>query len=193
MSWVLMDTGSDYSNAFQRLRPVIANSKGTPYVDFIKTLSPHYGRLFLDIGLGYAALLLTGALVVALPANGMMPGWLAAGLGALSIGFWVAYLQLFIHEGAHFNFSPDRSRSDVLCNGLIAWMIGTSVQKYRIIHFQHHRALGSVEDSEMTYFFPLNLLFIIKGLLGIRVLEVLASRKAMRTKRKPSVMNAENT
>jgi fatty acid desaturase len=183
MNRISIDTGGDYSNSFQRLRPVIANSQGTPYVDFVKALSPHYGRLFLDIGLGYAALLLTCVLVVALPANGVMPGWLTAGLGALSIGFWVAYLQLFIHEGAHFNFSPDRSRSDALCNLLIAWMIGTSVQNYRIIHFQHHRALGSVEDSEMTYFLPLNLLFIIKGLSGIRVLEVLASRKTLQTKK----------
>jgi hypothetical protein len=97
MKRILIDTGGDYSNSFQRLRSVIANSQGTPYIDFVKTLSPHYGRLFLDIGLGYAALLLTCVLVVALPENGVMPGWLAAGLGALLIGFWVAYLQLFIH------------------------------------------------------------------------------------------------
>jgi fatty acid desaturase len=183
MNRILIDTGGDYSNSFQRLRPVIANSQGTRYVDFVKTLSPHYGRLFLDIGLGYSALLVTCVLVVALPANGVMPGWLAASLGALLIGFWIAYLQLFIHEGAHFNFSPDRSRSDILCNFLIAWMIGTSVQNYRIVHFQHHRALGSVEDSELTYFLPLNLLFIIKGLSGIRVLEVLVSRKMLQAKK----------
>src|ERR1700761_5350269 len=183
MNRVSIKPDSDYSKSFQRLRPVITDSKDMRYVDFVKTLSPHYGRLFLDIALGYAALLLTCALVVALPANDVMPRWLAAGLGALSIGFWIAYLQLFIHEGAHFNFSPDHSRSDALCNLLIAWMIGTSVQKYRIVHFQHHRALGSVEDSEMTYFFPLNLLFIIKGLFGIRVLEVLTSRNALRTKK----------
>jgi fatty acid desaturase len=183
MNRILIDTGGDYSNSFQRLRPVIANSRGTRYVDFVKTLSPHYGRLFLDIGLGYSALLLTCVLVVALPANGVMPGWLAASLGAPLIGFWIANLQLFIHEGAHFNFSPDRSRSDILCNFLIAWMIGTSVQNYRIVHFQHHRALGSVEDSELTYFLPLNLLFIIKGLSGIRVLEVLVSRKMLQAKK----------
>jgi fatty acid desaturase len=179
MNKVTIERGSDYSKSFQKLRPLIVNSAGVKYVDFLKTLSPRYSRLYLDIALGYAALISTCVLVVALPANGIMPAWIAAGLGAVSVGFWVAYLQLFIHEGAHFNFSPDRARSDDLCNLLIAWMIGTSVQKYRIVHFQHHRALGSVEDSEMTYFFPLNLLFIVKGLLGIRVLEVVASRKTV--------------
>jgi hypothetical protein len=183
MNQLLIDPGSDYSKSFQRLRPLIANGRGVRYVDFVKSLSPHYDRVFLDIGLGYAALLATCVLVVALPAHGLLPAWLAAGLGTLSIGFWIACLQLFIHEGAHFNFSPDRARSDLLCNVLIAWMIGTSVQKYRIVHFQHHRELGGVHDSEMTYFFPLNLLFIVKGLLGIRVLEVLASRKTLQEKK----------
>jgi fatty acid desaturase len=183
MNKVTIEPGSDYSKSFQRLRPMIVNSAGVQYVDFIKTLSPRYSRLYLDIALGYAALVATCVLVVALPANGILPAWIAAALGALSVGFWIAYLQLFIHEGAHFNFSPDRARSDMLCNLLIAWMIGTSVQKYRIIHFQHHRALGSVEDSEMTYFFPLNLLFIVKGLLGIRVLEVLVSRRTLQAKK----------
>jgi fatty acid desaturase len=183
MNRITMVPGGDYSSSFQRLRPLITNSKGTRYIDFVKTLSPRYGRLYLDIALGYAALILTAVLVVRLPANGVMPGWLAAVIGEVSVGFWIAYLQLFIHEGAHFNFSPDRSRSDMLCNLLIAWMIGTSVQKYRVVHFQHHRALGSVEDSEATYFFPLNLLFIIKGLLGIRVLEVLLSRSSLQIKK----------
>jgi fatty acid desaturase len=183
MNKITIDPGSDYSRSFQRLRPLIVNSQGVQYVDFLQTLTPRYSRLFRDIAVGYAALIATCFIVIALPAHGILPAWLAAGAGALSIGFWIAYLQLFIHEGAHFNFSTDRGRSDRICNLLIAWMIGTSVQKYRIVHFQHHRALGSVEDSEMTYFFPLNLLFIAKGLLGVRVWQVLASRNALRAKK----------
>ncbi|MEH2508997.1 fatty acid desaturase [Nitrobacteraceae bacterium AZCC 1564] len=180
---VTIEPGSDYSKSFQKLRPLILNRTGVRYVDFIKTLKPRYSRLFLDIGFGYAALITTCVLVVAFTPAGIIPGLMAATLGALSIGFWIAYLQLFIHEGAHFNFNANRGRSDLLCNLLIAWMIGTSVQKYRIVHFQHHRALGSVDDSEITYFFPLNLLFIVKGLLGIRVLEVLASRNKLQAKK----------
>jgi fatty acid desaturase len=169
---------SDYSRSFHLLRPEIVDSRGVRYADFVKTLSPRYGRVLLDIALGYASLLITCVLVVELPAHGFLDPWLAAALGAISIGFWIAYLQLFIHEGAHFNLNSDRDRSDLLCNLLIAWMIGSSVQKYRVVHFQHHRELGNVNDSEMTYFFPLNVFFIIKGLFGIRVLEVLSSRKS---------------
>ncbi|WP_298259283.1 fatty acid desaturase [Bradyrhizobium sp.] len=173
-----IDMATDYSKSFHLLRPQIVDSRGIRYHDFLKSLSPRYRSVWLDIALGYASLLATCVLVVALPSRGLLSPWLAAAIGAISIGFWIAYLQLFIHEGAHFNLSPDRERSDFISNLLIAWMIGSSVQKYRVVHFQHHRELGGVNDSEMTYFFPLNLVFIAKGLFGIRVLEVLSSRKA---------------
>jgi fatty acid desaturase len=55
--------------------------------------------------------------------------------------------------------------------------VGSTVADYRTVHFQHHRALGTVGDSEFTYFFPLNLMFFVKGLFGIRVLEVLRARR----------------
>lgn len=184
LTTIRIEPGSDYSKSFQQLRPRIVNSAGVRYLDFIKTLTPRYGRLLVEIALGYAVLIAICALVVILPRVGAMPGFVAASLGAVFIGFWVAYLVLFIHEGAHFNLNADRGRSDFLCNLLIAWIIGTSVQRYRIVHFQHHRALGSVEDSEITYFFPLNLVFVAKTLLGMRVLEVLTSRRKLRAKTK---------
>jgi fatty acid desaturase len=97
----------------------------------------------------------------------------------LSIGYWFAYLQLFLHEGAHFNLHSDRARSDVLCNAFIGWMIGADVATYRVVHWQHHRKIGTVEDSEFTYFFPLNLSFLVRGILGIRAIEVFLARKKM--------------
>jgi fatty acid desaturase len=58
-------------------------------------------------------------------------------------------------------------------------MVGTSVQLYRFVHFQHHRALGQKDDSEMTYFFPLNLLFLFNGLFGVRTITVLSKRRVV--------------
>jgi hypothetical protein len=40
------------------------------------------------------------------------------------------------------------------------------VRDYRKVHFQHHRALGTVDDSEISYFFPLNLMFFVKGVFA---------------------------
>jgi fatty acid desaturase len=38
--------------------------------------------------------------------------------------------------------------------------------------------LGTTTDTEFTYFFPLNLLFLLKTLFGIRAIEVLLFRRA---------------
>jgi fatty acid desaturase len=186
---VEIDQNSDYSRSFQRLRPRIKNSKGVRLDEFIKQMQPNYWRVYLDIVLGYAALIATATgLVSLLPAT---HGFVAIP-AAISVGFWIAYLQMFIHEGAHFNFSADKDRSDLLCNVLISWVVGISVQQYRIVHFQHHRALGCSDDSEMSYFYPLNFLFLAKTMLGIRVLEVLASRHRSPSKPARSTKDGKN-
>lgn len=180
----MIDSNDDYSRRFQELRPFLVNDEGLRYADFIKTLTPNYTRLYLDIALGYFALIVTFAFVRAVPVEMDYGPLFTVFAGAISIGFWIAYLQLFLHEGAHFNFASDRGQSDFLCNILVAWMIGTSVQQYRITHFQHHRALGKVDDSESTYFSALNLAFLIKALFGVRVMEVLRSRTELEAKAK---------
>jgi fatty acid desaturase len=163
----------DLSANFSSLRREIWNAG---YRDLLRSLKPDYAKVRRDIAFGYAALILTVGLTGALPIVGAHPV-LAACLGAVSVGYWVAYLQLFIHEGAHYNLAPDRAESDKFCDRYISWMIGTTVAAYRKVHFEHHRALGTIDDSESTYFFPLNLVFIIKGLFGLRAIEVIFARK----------------
>jgi fatty acid desaturase len=167
----------DYTRSFHQVRSSITDSKGRKYVEFVRGLQPDYRRVQRDIAFGYAMLLATAGLTVLLSHADVWPALIVV-FGAVSFGYWIAYLQLFIHEGAHFNLAAGRDESDRLCNFLIAWMIGTSVQKYRVVHFQHHRAVGSIDDSEFSYFFPLNLVFIFKSLTGWRALEVFFSRKS---------------
>ena len=165
----------DFSNSFHKFRGDLTDSRGRRYVDFVRGLKPNFGQVYRDIAFGYAMLAGSAVLAIWLPSLGV-PVLVAGLLGAVLIGFWIAYLQLFIHEGSHFNLAADRARSDRLCDLLISWIIGTSVKNYRKVHFQHHRALGTVEDSEHSYFFPLNLVFIAKTMLAIRAVEVLLTR-----------------
>jgi hypothetical protein len=151
-------------------------SDGTLVVDFLRTLKPRYFIVYRDIALGYLALGGTVTIVAVGPWLGTPP--LAAALaGAGLIGYWVAYLMLFLHEGAHYNLARSKTVSDRLCDYLISWIIGTSVSKYRLVHFPHHRALGTTSDSEHTYFLPLNLTFILKSLTGIHALGVILQRR----------------
>jgi fatty acid desaturase len=169
----------DYSRKFQALRPIIVDSRGLKYVDFLKSLKADYVRVYRDIAAGYIALVISAVVAALLPNAITLVTLLVALASAVSIGFWIAYLQLFIHEGAHHNLAADRTKSDLVCNLSVAWIVGTSVQQYRIVHFQHHRALGKVDDSEFTYFSPLNPVFILKSLFGVRVAEVLRARKGV--------------
>ncbi|MDP3897353.1 MAG: fatty acid desaturase [Mesorhizobium sp.] len=169
---------NDYSGNFSALRRELWESPDCSYRDFLKSLKPDYARVRRDVAFGYLMIALTLLVCAVLPRLGV-PAIVMALLSAVSIGYWIAYLQLFIHEGAHYNLAPDREGSDRFCDRYVAWMVGTTVAAYRKVHFQHHRALGTPEDSEHTYFFPLNLMFFIKGLLGIRAMEVIFARKAI--------------
>jgi fatty acid desaturase len=165
----------DHSRTFSALRAKLVGTGGVQYVDFLRSLRPRYGIVYRDLGIGYLLLGLSYALTVMAPAWGATP--LAASVaGAFLIGFWVAYLQLFIHEGAHYNLAPTKLQSDRVCNLAVSWMIGTTVAAYRPIHFQHHRDLGMTTDTESTYFFPLNLAFLLKAAFGIRAVQVVLSR-----------------
>ena len=165
----------DYSRSFHRVRSRLVNRAGLSYVEFVRNLQPNYARVKFDVALGYAMLVVSVVPCVVLSHLAFSP-FVVAPLGAVLIGYWMAYLQLFLHEGAHYNLAPSRAGSDLLCDMLIGWIIGTSVDKYRKVHFHHHRAIGMADDSEFTYFFPLNAAFLLKSLFGIRALEVIASR-----------------
>jgi hypothetical protein len=167
----------DYSRTFATLRGKLISDNGERYVDFVRGLKSRYAIVYRDIAVGYVLLAVSFGLTVIAPAWGV-PKLIAALLGACLVGYWVAYLQLFLHEGAHYNLAGTKDRSDRICDFAISWLIGTTIKVYRPVHFQHHRQLGTTSDTEFTYFFPLNLLFVVKAVFGIRAIEVLLFRRA---------------
>jgi fatty acid desaturase len=176
---VAVDTVSgDYSSSFHLVRAGLTDSQGTRYLDFLRTLEPDFGRVRRDLAIGYILLIASAGVAVAMARAGA-PFLLTVPVGAVLIGYWIAYILLFIHEAAHYNLSPSRERNDRLCNWLVSWFIGTTAAQYRIVHFQHHRALGTVDDSEITYFSPLDPGFIFKTLFGVRSLEVILRRRKL--------------
>lgn len=177
------DAVEDFSGSFGKIRTTVVDANGVLLIDFVKSLKPRYGVVYRDIALGYAFMFGTLALAIVAETYRVAPQLIAV-VGALSVGYWLAYLQLFIHEGAHWNLAPERQRSDAICNALISWLAGLRVQNYRHLHFQHHRALGTVDDSEQSYFFPLNIFFFVRTMTGLAVIDVLRLRTEVATKPK---------
>jgi fatty acid desaturase len=160
----------DYSNAFSRVRALLTDRRGVCLIDFVRSLDPDYRRVHLDILGGFAALAfgLAGTSILQLWSTPLV---LFVPFAAIWLGYWVAYLHLFLHEGAHWGLALDRATSDRICNFCIGWLVLIDVKDYRKVHFQHHRALGTINDSEISYFFPLNLMFLAKGLFAVRLFE----------------------
>jgi fatty acid desaturase len=172
----------DFSGAFATVRRTITDSGGIRLVDFVRRLTPAYSRVYRDLARGFAGLAASVVLAVVLEARGV-PSTAVAVAGALLIGFWFFYLVSFIHEGLHWNLAPARRANDLLTGGMLACMLGLSLDARRRQHFEHHRSLGTVRDTEMMYFFPLNLVAIAKSATGfgaVRALMAYVQRAARR-------------
>ena len=154
------------------LKATLVDSSGVPYREFRRGLTPRYARIWRDIALGYLAML-AGPIALVLWAPGFPLSLFAAAVCALLVGFSMAYMNNFFHESAHYNLHPDRTGNDRMTDLLMGWLFGSSIATYRKIHFQHHRALGTTEDSENSYFDPLGMRYLVEGLLGLKVLRTL--------------------
>lgn len=167
-----------HRDAYGPIDGELTDSAGTRFRDLRATLTPSYRRAWLEIGAGHVAL--AAVVLIAAQARTLETHVIAAVLGALAVGYVMAFIQLFLHEGAHFLLARNRTTNDLLTNVFVGAWIGQDVRKYRPIHFGHHRAIGTAEDSERTYFEPLTLGFILKSLFGVRVVEVLLLRRRVR-------------
>lgn len=159
-------------------KETLVDSKGLTYQAFRRTLIPKYGVVWLHISLAW--LVLAGCMALLVRFSGIHPAVDVASVigGAAVLGFTLAFLQLFLHEAAHYNLHPNRKTNDLLNDLFVSGITGLVVRHYRPIHWEHHRHLGTPMDTEITYFDPLNIRFLIEALLGIRALKVVAFRKS---------------
>jgi fatty acid desaturase len=163
-------TFDDYSQSFSKVRGSLANSEGVRYLDFVRTLTPIYWRVYLDIGLRYAGWI--AVVVAACVAQREGVAWfIIVPPAAILIALFSPAVH--VHEAAHWNIAPDRKWNDLLCNVLMSWIIGLEIKFYREIHFDHHRHLGTARDTERSYFSTLNTTFVVKGLTFITLLQTL--------------------
>lgn len=154
----------------------IVDDEGVTFRDFRRTLRPRFARAWFDIALGYVLIVATAIAVVALDRVSLRLLPLSAVGGALVIGYAIAYIQLFFHEAAHYNLAKSRRANDLLANAFIGLMVGQNIKAYRVVHFDHHRLLGTPGDTERSYFDALDARFIVEALTGIKLLKVLIRR-----------------
>ena len=168
----------------------IAN-KGRTYSDFRKTLTPKYYIVYRDIFFAYCAFFIIGYLLAVINNIGLSPLQMIIliGLGGCLFGISIQYLMLFFHESTHYNIASNKRVNDFLSNMLMGLIIGEDIKTYRRIHFGHHKYLGTTKDPENSYFFKLNWKSVIDSLTGLRLLNVITSRKKWLKESRKSELN----
>lgn len=163
---------------FHLVKASLYNSKGVNYIDFKKSIKPHYLQIWVQILLGWLFLSLSifgGIQVLNLIENtGLRFVFTIA--DAILVGFTISYLVNFFHEAAHYNIARVKNINDTLANVFLGILQAQSIKHYRFIHWKHHVHHGSTEDTERSYFDALTLRFFIESLSGIRALRIFLFR-----------------
>jgi len=157
----------------------VTNRDNLSYKAFRKKLSPIYHRVWFDIFLGYILLVTTiwsFAYVETQKLSIVLTAILALAFSLIA-AFWLAYIQLFIHEAAHYNIHPNKKKNDFMANLFIGLIVGVDIKAYRKTHWKHHLRLGHTDDTEHSYFQKPTLFYIFKMLTGLHVLSVLKTRQ----------------
>jgi fatty acid desaturase len=169
------------NDLFSKLdRATLVSESGTAYAQVQRRLTPRWGVVWRDLTLGWLglALIILGTIAVSHRSPGL--ALTAAAVGAILVGFTIAYLMLFQHEAAHYNIHPNQRWNDLLSNLFVGGIAGMDVQTYRQIHWDHHRHFGGPMDSEISYRDPLNLRLLVESLIGVRTLRVVLMRERLR-------------
>lgn len=167
----------DFSKNFQDIRRKLNDETAGAYQAFIKQLAPDYRKVWLDILLGYAMMFAGVALACQWHESGVALRILISLLAAAWIGYWMAYLSLFIHEAAHLNLHPEQKINDTLCNVFLSVWNAIWIKQYRKVHFLHHSNLGTVDDTENSYFNALTPKFMFEMLTGLHALRIVLQRR----------------
>lgn len=164
---------------FHKLKAGLTDSSGTTYTDFKKTLKPNYRVVWRDISFAWAgiiAVVLISGLIFRI-SNNVISLLLILPVSAM-LGYIMAGLVNFFHEAAHYNISGNKKLNDLLANLFIGIFIGQGIKNYRLVHWQHHVALGTTADTERSYFESLNLRFLFLSLTGISAISFFIKRAA---------------
>jgi len=156
----------------------LVNNYGVSYINFRKTLKPNLIKLWRDLLIGYITLFLIVVMQFQIFKSELtlINKIIILLLSSILSGLMINYLIQFFHEAAHFNLFRNKSYNDYFANIFMGWIIGLDIKKYRKIHLNHHKYLGTTKDSEISYFNSLDIFHILKSLFFINVLLVLRHR-----------------
>jgi fatty acid desaturase/SAM-dependent methyltransferase len=161
----------------------LKNQSGQSYSEFTKSLRPRYLEVFSNIAFSWFMIALgTGAFYFLRSNEWYFQDYAIVPLGGLWFAFWLQSYTLHFHESAHFNLARSAKFNDLISRIFLTPFIGLDVKSYRASHWKHHRFLGAINDTEVSYHQPLTLLRLADSMTGIYLLRTVL--RYMKTYRK---------
>lgn len=148
----------------------LVNADGLTYKEFRKTLKLKQPIVYFNMVVPWVFIFVALVFFYILRENFWVSLWLVAP-ATLWLAFWMQAYTVHIHEAAHFNIHHNRATNDLLADMLITPFTGLRVKDYRISHWKHHRFLGLLTDTEISYHKPISVKQVFEGLTGIYLLK----------------------
>jgi fatty acid desaturase len=158
--------------SYQRYLVWRKNNK-TSVSQFLGRARQNYAAVWIDIAVGWVVLVTLVASAAFLERGGVLAPIV---LLSAPIGFFIAYIHLFMHEAAHYGLAPRKNLNDRLANIFIGSLLALDVKRYRQIHMLHHKHHGDSQDAENVYLNRLTLRFLVETLFLITPLKVVRRR-----------------
>ena len=128
----------------------------------------NYLIVFRDLLAGFCLLFLPFAASRSLASFSLYLNIVFVMFFSIWFGTWIHYLSTFFHEAAHDNLAP-KVWNDFLANYLIGPFVGLDIISYKRSHALHHKNLGTLQDTEISYYNSLDLRFISESFLLLKV------------------------
>jgi fatty acid desaturase len=150
----------------------LSNSKGVTYVEFRKKLKLKQTTVIKNLVIPWFMIAIQIIIFFILRKYNLL-SFLIIFPASLWISFWMQAYTTHFHEAAHFNLSPNKTMNDLISDFILTPFIGLRVKDYRLSHWDHHRFLGALNDTEISYHKPISITQTFEGLTGIYLIKTI--------------------
>lgn len=152
-------------------KPICYAGELITYRKFRTRFSINSSVLFVNVALPW--LMIGISLFIFYLFDGSFLGYLLIPFAAIFQAFWFHSYLCHFHEAAHYNLHINKNINDLLSLIFLTPFTGMFIQHYRLTHWEHHRYLGGLMDTEVSYRNPINMNFFFEGLTGISLIRVI--------------------
>jgi fatty acid desaturase len=149
----------------------LKDNNGLSYFAFRQKLKPMFYKVWLQMML--CLLMMFLPILFFLETVNSSTAIILIPLCSLWSAYWIHAYGCFFHEAAHFNIHKNKIMNDIIANLLLSPFLGMLVKNYRLSHWEHHKHLGTVKDTEISYMSSLsatNLLQVVTGVYHVKII-----------------------